>query len=179
MFKIKSENNSDEFIWSSLGDVSLGRANLGESMPVEIYRLFQFTIRSVLARELGVEKSSDVLRQAGEIAGKEFCKQFLDTNAEFNDFFAQLQKTLKQLKIGIFRIEKADMDKMELFLVVEEDLECSGLPITDESVCEYDEGFIAGIMKEYIGKEFLVREIDCWATGARVCRFKVTLKEQS
>jgi predicted hydrocarbon binding protein len=177
MFKFKSENNRDEFVWSNLGDVKLGRENLGESMPVEIYRLFQFTLRSVLAKEYGVEKSSDVLRQAGEIAGKEFCKQFLDTKAEFSDFIAQLQKTLKQLKIGIFRVEKADLEKMELFLIVEEDLECSGLPITDESVCEYDEGFIAGILEEYTGKEFFVREIDCWATGARVCRFKVNLKE--
>ena len=52
-----------------------------------------------------------------------------------------------------------------------EDLDCSGLPITGEVVCNYDEGFIAGILHVYTGQVYDVREIDCWATGDRTCRF--------
>ncbi|HAK75209.1 MAG TPA: 4-vinyl reductase, partial [Sporomusaceae bacterium] len=78
-------------------------------------------------------------------------------------FVAQLQKKLAELKIGILRLESADMDKLEFILTVEEDLDCSGLPITEESVCDYDEGFIAGILNEYTGKQFTAKEIDCWA----------------
>jgi uncharacterized protein len=37
----------------------------------------------------------------------------------------------------------------------------------------YDEGFISGILKAYSGRDFRVREVDCWATGDRVCRFDV------
>ena len=173
MYKFKSENENEAFRWSCLGDVGLGRKNLGGSMPVEIYRLFQFTLRNILTQELGVDKTCELIRKSGEMAGREFCRNFLDTSAGFNDFAAQLQRMLRQLNMGILRIEKADMEKMELLITVEEDLDCSGLPITEESVCEYDEGFIAGVLNEYTGKAFVAREIDCWATGSRVCRFKV------
>jgi len=53
------------------------------------------------------------------------------------------------------------------------DLDCSGLPVSGETVCDYDEGFIAGIMHTYYGREFVAREIDCWASGGRICRFEV------
>lgn len=62
---------------------------------------------------------------------------------------------------------------MEFVLTVAEDLDCSGLPFVDQAVCTYDEGFITGILKVYTGKEFTVKEIDCWGTGDRVCRFLV------
>ena len=41
-----------------------------------------------------------------------------------------------------------------------------------ETVCNYDEGFIAGILSEYTEKNYKAQEIDCWATGERVCRFR-------
>jgi predicted hydrocarbon binding protein len=59
-------------------------------------------------------------------------------------------------------------------LTVGQDLDCSGLPMTNETVCFYDEGFIAGILETYTGKKYDVREIDCWANGDRVCRFQGT-----
>ena len=63
-----------------------------------------------------------------------------------------------------------------MVLTVGEDLDCSGIPITDETVCYYDEGFIAGILEVYTGKKYHVREIDCWANGDRVCRFRGTVE---
>jgi predicted hydrocarbon binding protein len=57
----------------------------------------------------------------------------------------------------------------------DEDLDCSGLPITNETICNYDEGFIAGILNAYTGKTYEVRELDCWANGDRVCRFHGTV----
>ncbi|MDF2930111.1 MAG: 4-vinyl reductase [Anaerospora sp.] len=131
-------------------------------------------MRDVLNREYGCEQASNLLREAGKLAGTEFCKNMIDKNLEFDSFVAQLQKKLAELKIGILRLESADMDKLEFILTVEEDLDCSGLPITEESVCDYDEGFIAGILNEYTGKQFTAKEIDCWATGDRTCRFLVT-----
>jgi predicted hydrocarbon binding protein len=58
-------------------------------------------------------------------------------------------------------------------LTVAEDLDCSGLPCTNEVVCQYDEGFIAGVLEAYTGQAFNAKEIDCWASGDRVCRFDV------
>ena len=73
--------------------------------------------------------------------------------------------------IGILRVEKADPEKGEFVVTVSEDLDCSGLPESGESVCVYDEGFIAALLESYTGRRFVVKEVDCWCTGDRTCRF--------
>jgi signal transduction histidine kinase len=73
--------------------------------------------------------------------------------------------------VGVIRIEKADIELGEFVLTVSEDLDCSGLPELDYEICVYDEGFIAGLMESFTGKKFKVKEIDCWCTGDRTCRF--------
>ena len=166
-----STSASDRFSWKDLGDVKLGRPNLGLMVPVAVYRLMQFTLWDVLAGELGVERANDITVKAGRLAGAEFCRNMLNTKLEFNDFIAELQRILKEQAIGILRIERADLEAMQLTLTVAEDLDCSGLPCTDKVVCHYDEGFIAGLLETYTGKPFTVKEVDCWASGDRVCRF--------
>jgi predicted hydrocarbon binding protein len=56
-------------------------------------------------------------------------------------------------------------------VTVSEDLDCSGLPLLDHEICVYDEGFLAGILERYTGQHFRVKEVDCWCTGDRTCRF--------
>ncbi len=163
------------FKWSDIGDINEGRPNLGPNTPVAVYRLMQYTMRSVLNREFGAEKSSGLFYKSGYIAGKEFCSNLLDTQLEFYDFIAQLQKTLKDLNIGILRVEKSNLETMDMTITVAEDLDCSGLPITNEAVCDYDEGFIAGILNHYTGSKFSVKEIDCWSNGERICRFQIKM----
>ena len=169
-------NDNYSFKWADIGDINLGRPNLGNTTNVAVYRLMQYAMRSVLNNQLGGQKAAEVFYQAGLLAGKEFCKNMLDTSLNFPLFVAQLQNRLKELNVGILRIEKTDLEKLELTLVVTEDLDCSGLPITDETVCDYDEGFIAGILDVYTGKAFQVKEVDCWSKGDRVCRFEAKLK---
>jgi len=159
------------FNWADIGDITLGRPNLGNLTNVAVYRLMQYSLRSVINKRLGGKTGKELFFEAGKLAGTEFCKNLLDTTLGFNDFMAQLQQQLKDLNIGILRIEESDLEKLTITLVVTEDLDCSGLPVTDETVCDYDEGFIAGILKVYTGLEFEVKEVDCWSKGDRVCRF--------
>ncbi|MBU0754459.1 MAG: 4-vinyl reductase [Planctomycetes bacterium] len=166
------EDESTLMTWKSLGDVNEGRPNLGEQTTVLTYRLFAFTMRDVLAEHYGEESARKHFREAGKKAGILFCRELLDTRAEFDPFLAELQQTLADLGIGILKLEEADLEKSEFTLSIYEDLDCSGLSNTDETVCDYDEGFIAGILEAYTGKEFKVREVDCWASGGRNCRFK-------
>ena len=60
-------------------------------------------------------------------------------------------------------------------LTVAEDLDCSGIPVCSEQICTYDEGFIAGLVSQHTGKKFIAKEVDCWCSGDRVCRFDVRL----
>jgi len=169
----KEERTHYKFAWQDIGDIDAGRPNLGPRVPVMAYRLLQYTLRDVLIAELGVDAANAILVKAGRHAGTHFCKNLLNQKTGFNEFIAQLQRVLKEQAIGILRIEKADQASMRFTLTVAEDLDCSGLPCTDEVVCQYDEGFIAGILEAYTGKPFRAREIDCWASGERVCRFDV------
>ena len=172
----RAERSTSTFKWKDLGDIGLGRPNLGPMTSVAIYRLMQYTLRDVLITKLGVRRADEVMYEAGRLAGTEFCRNVLNTSVEFDSFMADLREKLLQLNVGILRIEKADLEKMELLMTVSEDLDCSGLPVSDESVCTYDEGFIEGILHIYTGKNFDVKEIDCWATGERTCRFRAVLK---
>jgi len=160
------------FIWGNLGNIKEGRGDLGEEMPILVYRLMQYTMLDVLSKAHGFDKANDYFRQAGFLAGTEFSKHLLDLKVDFNTFVANLQKALESLKIGILRMEAFDPNTGDIVLTVGQDLDCSGLPIMDENVCIYDEGFISGILEAYTGKKYDVREVDCWASGDRVCRFK-------
>ncbi|MDR3307727.1 MAG: 4-vinyl reductase [Coriobacteriales bacterium] len=164
----------NKFKWENLGDIKEGRGDLGEEMPVLVYRLMQFTMLDVLTRDYGAEKANDLFRDAGFLAGSEFTKAVLDLSVDLDTFIANLQKALEDLKIGILRMEVFDPETGNLVLTVGQDLDCSGLPVTDETVCNYDEGFIAGILETYTGTKYDVREVDCWANGDRVCRFRGT-----
>ena len=175
----KEERDKNKFVWSDLGDLEKGRPNLGLTVPVLAYRLLQYTFRDVMITELGVNKTNDIIIKAGRLAGRQFCENMLNREVDFNKFVSQLQSVLREQAIGILRVEKADLENMRFTLTVAEDLDCSGLPPTDEVICEYDEGFIAGIMQAYTGKPFYAKEIDCWASGERLCRFDVRLMEDT
>jgi len=159
-----------------LGDLKEGRPNLGPMTHVSVYRLMQYTLRDILIREFGVEKADKAFFEAGKRAGQEYFKNVLTEKKDLNDFFADIQRTMKELNIGIFRVESTDFERGSFVVTVEEDLDCSGIPICSEQICTYDEGFIAGLLLEYSGKDYMVKEVDCWGSGARVCRFTVVPK---
>ena len=160
------------FTWDLIGDLG-ARENLGPSTRVENYRLMQFTLRDVLERHYGSETADIMFQEAGDLAGREFCKQFLGHEKDFQSFIVSLQRLLKDFLIGILRVEEANMESGELIVTVGEDLDCSGLPELDYEFCAYDEGFISGILSQFTGKPVSVREVDCWCTGDRTCRFEV------
>jgi hypothetical protein len=171
------EKKPYSFEWKDLGDISVGRPNLGQYTRVSVYRLMQYTFRSTLSEKFGEDQTREIFFQAGKLAGTEFCKNVLNIQLEFNDFIADLHHKLIDYSIGVLNIEKTDIENLKFTLTVSEDLDCSGLPLYGETVCDYDEGFIAGIFHVYTGKEFIVKEIDCWATGDRTCRFTVNLSK--
>jgi len=125
-----------------------------------------------MIRTLGVSKTDAIFYDAGKLAGEEFYRNIITQKENFNDFLRELQSVLKELKIGILRVEKTDFENNFFVLTVAEDLDCSGLPVCGEEVCTYDEGFIAGLLTAHTGCNFIVKEVDCWASGDRVCRFE-------
>lgn len=161
------------FEWKDIGDIALGRPNLGEKMNVAAYRMFQYSLRSVLEKEYGKDMVKHILVQAGRVSGIEFCMNLLCVTLPADRFFSLLHKKLEELGIGILTVVHADLENLVFILSVSEDLDCSGLPVTGEVVCNYDEGFIMGILEMYTGKQFMVKETDCWTTGNWTCSFNI------
>jgi predicted hydrocarbon binding protein len=164
-----------EFSWNIIGDIQEGRPNLGDSVNIILYRMMQYTFRDIAEQRFGKEVCDQMFYDAGYLAGKFFFDQYM---LEFKDFSlslfaAELQRILKELGVGILRIEQIDLEKGHFVLTVSEDLDCSGLPDIGLEVCNYDEGFIAGIFEKFTGKSFVAKEVDCWCTGDRTCRFHV------
>ena len=148
---------------------------IGDKINLIPYRMLQYTVRDVAEQKIGTEACNELFYEAGEIAGVFFFDNFM---AEYKDlslsgFVGELQRILKELGVGVLRVEKADTEKWEFMLTVSEDLDCSGLPDLGIEVCNYDEGFIAGIFFKFTGIVFRAKEVDCWCSGDRTCRFVV------
>lgn len=168
----KEERVESRFEWTMLGEPDLGRPNLGTTTDVSVYRLMQFTLRDVLIGRVGVEEADRVFFEAGKVAGRLFYENLITRKDDLGEFVADLQEVLKAMRIGILRVEKIDLESLHMTLTVAEDLDCSGLPACDEQICTYDEGFISGLLAAHTGRDFTAREIDCWCSGDRVCRFE-------
>lgn len=153
------------------------RGNLGDELPVLVYRLLEYSLKDELIRRFGKEEQIDIFRKAGRKAGEYFASHMLNLDQPLDLFVSELQKRLEELKIGVLRIEDVNESNGRIILTVSEDADCSGLPVLGETVCNYDEGFIAGILSIYTNKNYNAIEIDCWATGDRVCRFRAEVDE--
>ncbi|MFZ2960099.1 MAG: 4-vinyl reductase [Candidatus Ozemobacteraceae bacterium] len=164
------------FSWELLGDLEKGRPNLGKNARLEVYRLMQFCFRDIIERKFGTDSTDEIFRDSGFLAGCEFYKHIIGETKDLSDFVKKLQEACRELSIGIVRIEEADLANGRIVMTVSEDLDCSGLPDINHVVCTYDEGFIAAMLESFTGKPFDVREIDCWCTGDRTCRFECKIK---
>lgn len=164
------------FSWELLGNLDEGRPSLGRTTRVEVYRLMQFCFRDVLEAELGTDKAEEIFFRAGYLAGMHFYKHEVAPVSELPEFVRKLETALREMSIGVLRIEEEDLAHGRMVLTVSEDLDCSGLPKLSYEICTFDEGFISAILEAFTGKPFRVKEIDCWCTGDRTCRFLATVE---
>ncbi|MCL1983289.1 MAG: 4-vinyl reductase [Clostridiales bacterium] len=165
-----------EFSWDLLGNIEDGRANMGNFVDVGTYRLMQFTLRDVMEEEFGSEIVDKIFYSAGYKAGTEFYRHNIHPVSSDHEFLQKMQEVFKDKKIGILRVEEALLDDGRVVVAIDEDLDCSGLPELDYETCIYDEGFMSAMVGCYTQQEWVAKEIDCWCTGARTCRFMITKK---
>lgn len=159
------------FSWELLGDLQAGRPTLGPRLRLEVYRLMQFTLRDVLERHYGDAAVDSLFYEAGYLAGRHYYDQLIGPVNELQEFVKRAGQSLRDLGIGILAVEESDQAGGRFVVTISEDLDCSGLPKQDQPICTYDEGFIAALLESFSGSRYTVREVDCWATGARTCRF--------
>jgi uncharacterized protein len=161
-----------EFRWELLGDLDAGRPNLGRHTRVEVYRLMHFCLRDVLEGEFGTEKADRLFFAAGRLSGLHLYDEQVKGVATLDEFVARVQTVVREFEIGVLRVEDVSPSADRITMTIDEDLDCSGLPDLHYEVCAYDEGFIAGLLEAFTGRVYSVKEIDCWCTGDRTCRYR-------
>lgn len=159
-----------------IGNLSEGRAEMGETMPVYMHRMFELAMRKALVNMYGEGEMMFAMRSAGKLAGSLYARQYLNMSLPFDDLLLHLAEQMADMKIGKLTVEQLDLETGGGVLTIENDLDCSGSGLCGETLCQYDEGFIAGILKEYTKKSYHVVETDCWGTGAALCRFEIKLR---
>ena len=156
-------------------DMAEARPTLGNSMRVEVYRLFQFTMRDAIEQAFGTEATDRIFYTSGVISGKAFYEKYLSDftdPAELGGFARRIDELFREFGIGIFRMESFNPETLECFFTVDEDLDSSRLPDSDDAICIYSEGFIAGTLENFTGKVFNVKAVDRWGMSGRTCRFQ-------
>ena len=173
-FKIFGEEREESvFSMDLIGNIGEGRPNLGATIDVGVYRLMQFSIRDVILRKFRPEIASAIFYDAGEMTGREIYRTMIAKRESFEDFIKETKELLANLKIGILNLEHADMAAKQFTVTLSEDLDCSGLPASNETICSYDEGLLSGLLLEHTGIRFDVKEVSCWCTGDKLCRFQL------
>ena len=82
-----------------------GCSNLGDEVPVLVYRFLEYSLRDALVQRYGKEEQIAVFRQAGRRAGELFAEKFLRLDQPFDAFVRELQARLREFKIGVLRME--------------------------------------------------------------------------
>ncbi len=74
------------------------RGNLGDELPVIVYRLMEYSMREQLTEEFGEEMQIRIFRSAGYKAGVYFAKKQLDITMPINRFIADLQARMEEMR---------------------------------------------------------------------------------
>jgi len=93
----KEERSESLFSWDLIGDIGLGRPNLGPSTSVAVYRLMQFTLRDVMIAQIGVEKTEQIFYDAGKLAGEQLYQNVLTKKDNFEEFISELEGLKKKI----------------------------------------------------------------------------------
>ena len=82
-----------------------GRGNLGDMLPVTVYRMLEYSIKEELVNNFGKEKQIEIFRKAGRKSGEYFAKNMMNLDQPLDSFLSELQRKLEEFKIGVLRIE--------------------------------------------------------------------------
>ena len=78
MDNIFLKDQKPETLGSFLSSSEAGRDNLGNTLPVVVYRMLEYSLKLELVNRLGKEEQVEIFRNAGRMAGEYFAKNFLN-----------------------------------------------------------------------------------------------------
>lgn len=144
----------------SLEDIrSIVRPNLGEDVPLELFRI----LRIIGMRKLLGETAGPALYMMGKHVGSILDAKRIDDIVE----------VVKNLRIGIPEISKTDDYHYTVKLY--ECITCAGFPYTGEMFCDMESGILAGLFEKVTGRKAKSTQTKSWSSGFNYCEFEIIL----
>ena len=128
--------------------------NIKEYVPLEIFRLMIMIMMKKI-KELNSEITLYDI-------GYEFGRHINPKN------YMELKKFFRKNNLGVLKIES----KNPIIIKVNDCALCDGLE-SNEPICYFDAGVLAGAYECILNKTVVVDEIRCMAQGADACYFKI------
>ncbi|MCD6523742.1 MAG: hypothetical protein J7K48_01890 [Thermococcus sp.] len=101
-------------------------------------------------------------------AGYRLARKLVETN-EIRSI-DDLPRVFLQQKLGIVDIVEESFNRMKVNLY--ECMSCYNTTPVGRTLCDFEAGFIQGVMEALIGKN-ITREVYCWGLGNHFCGFEV------
>ncbi len=159
-----------------IGKTSAGKYELTEQIKEDIcinvgdpFNFMRSLFRTMryITEAMGID-AKPALRLTGREIGKELAKQIKATAPK--DLLKELANFWETHRMGHLVLTRAELPYE---IVIENCYECGGMPDVGTTLCSLDEGLISAILDEKLGVKSTVKELECWGTGYRHCRFTV------
>jgi predicted hydrocarbon binding protein len=163
----------DESSYKILENIAkVKREELGEDIPIFIFRVFRHFSQLYAEDLLGKNGSNLLFINAGRELGKEIGKILYDR--DLNKYLERVKEFVKKEKIGKLNIVEADNEK--LVFQLDECITCSGMESIGQRICFFETGLVAGLVEQYLGEKVVAKETKCNANGEETCEVTVYLK---
>ena len=151
-----------EFNWDIIGDLQEGRPNLGGQVNLILYRVMQYTFHEIAVKQFGNDESNRLFYEAGNIAGRFFFDNFLvkDKDLPLDSFLEKLRAVLDENCIRFLRIDSVNEAAGEFAISVAAGFEGDALDAIKLADCDYDNGFVEGVLFKYAGKDFKAKGVN-------------------
>lgn len=116
-----------------------------------------------------VPEGAVLLRDIGKILANKFEPYFISTDSEV--LIEEVRRFWKKNAFG--EVDNIQYEPNQIQFNVYDCFECSHFPNINNTVCKFDEGFLGGLLKLKLNKKFIVKEIECYASGYNHCKFVV------
>ncbi len=150
---------------------SVDRPQLGEDIPILIFRAFRLYSGEYLKEIVGDKGASMLFLNAGRQLGLSLARNLLDEDV--NRFLEKVSDFAKEEKLGILVVE--DLNKEKAVLRLDECITCSGMPNIGMRMCHFETGIVAGLFEAFLGKRVKATETKCNAMGEGTCQVTVEL----
>ncbi len=148
---------------------SVNRPQLGEEIPILIFRAFRVFSGEYLRDILGDKGAVVLFQNAGRELGRSLGEKLKSDSVE--GYLENVGAFMKESKIGLLVPERVEKD--EGILRIEECITCSGMPNIGMRICHFEAGFVAGLFESFLRKKVKATETKCNAMGEGVCEVKV------